>query len=161
MDPIKNKFAEVALPMSKDVKDLVKNYSDVELGQTTVAQLFGGMKSIKALVTETSLLDPEEGIRFRGYSIPELREKLPHLDSCKEPLPEGLFYLLLLDEIPTYKDVQHLANVWARRAIVPLHVFKALDRLPRETHPMTQFAVGILALQTESNFARAYRSGIN
>jgi citrate synthase len=28
-------------------------------------------------VTETSLLDAQEGIRFRGYSIPELQEKLP------------------------------------------------------------------------------------
>ena len=29
------------------------------------------------MVWETSLLDPEEGIRFRGHSIPELQEKLP------------------------------------------------------------------------------------
>ena len=29
------------------------------------------------MIYETSLLDPEEGIRFRGYSIPELQEQLP------------------------------------------------------------------------------------
>ncbi|MEO5674292.1 MAG: citrate (Si)-synthase [Chitinophagales bacterium] len=161
MGYIKEKFVARAMPMAAELKEFIKKNENVELGSYTVGQAYGGMKSIKALVTETSLLDPEEGIRFRGYTIPELREKLPHLDSCKEPLPEGLFFLLLLDEIPTYKDVQHLANVWARRSIVPIHVFKALDRLPKETHPMTQFAVGILALQTESNFARAYRSGIS
>ena len=29
--------------------------------------------SLQGLLWETSLLDPEEGIRFRGYSIPELQ----------------------------------------------------------------------------------------
>jgi len=29
------------------------------------------------MVTETSKLDPDEGIRFRGHSIPELMQKLP------------------------------------------------------------------------------------
>lgn len=36
--------------------------------------MYGGMRGIRGLVTETSLLDPEEGIRFRGYSIPECQE---------------------------------------------------------------------------------------
>ena len=91
MDPIKQKFADVALPMAKEVKDLVKNYGDVELGQTTVSQLFGGMKSIKALITETSLLDPEEGIRFRGYSIPELRENSPAPANARSPCRKVCF----------------------------------------------------------------------
>ncbi len=161
MGYIKDKFAAKAFPMAAEIKELIKNHSDVVLGSYTIGQAYGGMKSIIALVTETSLLDANEGIRFRGYTIPELREKLPHLETCSEPLPEGLFYLLLLDEIPNYKDVQHVANVWARRAIVPLHVFKAIDRLPRDMHPMTQFSIGIMAMQTESNFSRAYRDGIS
>jgi len=161
MGYVKEHFAAKALPMAAEIKEFLKKNENVELGTYTIGQTYGGMKSIKALVTETSLLDPEEGIRFRGYTIPELREKLPHLDTCTEPLPEGLFYLLLLNEIPTFKDVQHIANVWARRAIVPLHVFKAIDRLPRDMHPMTQFSIGIMALQSESTFAKAYREGIN
>ena len=31
---------------------------------------------IQGMLWETSLLDPEEGIRFRGFSIPELQVKL-------------------------------------------------------------------------------------
>ncbi len=161
MGYIKERFAAKAGPLAAELKEFIRKYQDVELGTYTVGDAYGGMKNIKALVTETSLLDPIEGIRFRGYTIPELREKLPHLDSCSEPLPEGLFYLLLLDELPTFKDVQHIANVWARRGIVPLHVFKTIDRLPRDTHPMTQFSIGIMAMQTESHFAKAYRAGIN
>ena len=48
------------------------------------------MRGMTGLVTETSLLDAQEGIRFRGYSIPELRET-PKSPGGTEPLPEGLF----------------------------------------------------------------------
>ena len=35
------------------------------------------MRSVKSMVYETSLLDPVEGIRFRGLTIPECQAKLP------------------------------------------------------------------------------------
>ena len=67
--------------------------------------MYGGMRGIRGLVTETSLLDPEEGIRFRGYSLPECQELLPKADGGEEPLPEGIFYLLLTGKIPTKDEV--------------------------------------------------------
>lgn len=39
--------------------------------------MYGGMRGIKGLVCETSVLDPDEGIRFRGLSIPECQQVLP------------------------------------------------------------------------------------
>ena len=57
-------------------------------------------------MTETSLLDPEEGIRFRGYSIPECQKLLPKAEGGEEPLPEGIFYLLLTGKIPTEAEVR-------------------------------------------------------
>ena len=51
------------------------------------------------------MLDPEEGIRFRGYTIPECQELLPHAPGGEEPLPEGLFWLLVTGEIPTEEQV--------------------------------------------------------
>jgi citrate synthase len=96
MDSLKEKFAQKAGPVAAEVKKLIKEKGDVKLGEYTVAQVYQGMKGIVGLVTETSKLDPEEGIRFRGYSIPELREKLPKAPGGTEPLPEGIFYLMLL-----------------------------------------------------------------
>ena len=72
--------------------------------------MYGGMRGIRGLVTETSLLDPEEGIRFRGYSIPECQELLPRAEGGEEPLPEGLFYLLLTGNMPTKEQVSHYEN---------------------------------------------------
>ena len=51
------------------------------------------MKDMVGIITETSKLAVDEGIRFRGYSIPELRELLPKAQGGSEPLPEGIFYL--------------------------------------------------------------------
>ena len=77
MDKLKEKFKEKALPMAAEVKALIKEHGDKQLGTYTVAQVYQGMKGIIGMVTETSKLDAEEGIRFRGYTIPELRANLP------------------------------------------------------------------------------------
>lgn len=161
MDKLKNKFADTGLAKAAEVKEFIKANSEHVLGSYTVDSVFSGMKGMIGLITETSLLDAEEGIRFRGYSIPELRAKLPKVAGGSEPLPEGLFYLMLTGELPSEEDVNDVTNAWARRAIVPKHVFNVIDSFPLNAHPMTQFSAAIMALQTESEFAAAYRKGIN
>jgi citrate synthase len=161
MGYIKDHFKEVADKQSAEIKKLIAEHGDLSLGEVTIAQAYQGMRGIPGLITETSLLDSNEGIRFRGYSIPELREKLPHAEGGKEPLPEGLFHLMLIGELPTHEDVEHISSTWARRSHVPNHVFDVIESLPVTTHPMTQFSIAVLALQTESKFAKAYNDGIN
>jgi citrate synthase len=161
MGNLKSKFAAKALPLSTEIKQFIKENGQVSLGNFTVEDVYAGMKGIIGLLTETSLLDANEGIRFRGYSIPELRNLLPKVPGGTEPLPEGLFYLMLLGEMPTYEDVLAIQADWNSRAEVPAHVFAAIDALPITTHPMTQFSIGIMAMQTDSQFAKAYREGIN
>lgn len=67
--------------------------------------MYGGMRGIKGLVCETSVLDPDEGIRFRGLSIPECQKVLPKAPGGSEPLPEGLFWLLITGNVPTDAQV--------------------------------------------------------
>ena len=161
MDRIKEKFKEKSAPVAVEIKDLIKTNGAFVLGQYTVEQVYQGMKGMVGMVTETSKLDSEEGIRFRGYSIPELREKLPVSKEGPEPLPEGIFYLLLTGEMPSLENVIEVNNEWMKRAIVPKYVLDMLDMLPERTHPMTQFSMAIMALQTESVFAQRYREGMN
>lgn len=160
-DKLKEKFAKVALPMASELKDFIKENGNTVIGSYTIEQVYHGMKGMIGMVTETSKLDPEEGIRFRGYSIPELMQKLPKASGAAEPLPEGIFYLMLIGELPTDEDVVNVSNIWARRSNVPKHVFDMLDDLPVTTHPMTQFSCAVMALQTESVFSAAYRKGLN
>ena len=161
MGVIKERFKAKADAANAEIKELLKENGTKVIGEVTLAQVYQGMRGITGLVSETSLLDSQEGIRFRGYSIPELQQKLPKVKDGTEPLPEGLFYLMLVGELPTDEDVTHVTSVWQRRSHVPNHVFATIDALPLTTHPMTMFTVGIMALQTESNFAKAYAKGIN
>ncbi len=161
MGIIKDRFKEKADKTAIEIKSLLKDHGDKKIGEVTLSQIYQGMRGITGLVTETSLLDAQEGIRFRGYSIPELREKLTKSPNGSEPLPEGLFYLMLMGELPTDDDVHHLTSVWQRRSHVPNHVFDTIEALPITTHPMTQFVVAIMALQTESSFSKRYAQGMS
>lgn len=161
MGIIKDTFKAKADIANAELRDLLKEHGNKKIGEVTLAQAYQGMRGITGLVTETSLLDAQEGIRFRGYSIPELQEKLPKANEGGEPLPEGLFYLMLLGELPTEENTDHLSSVWQRRSHVPNHVFNTIDALPLSAHPMTMFVTGVMALQTESNFAKEYAAGIN
>ncbi len=161
MGVIKDRFKAKAESANQEIKALLKEHGNKPIGEVTLAQVYQGMRGITGLVTETSLLDAQDGIRFRGYTIPELQEKLPKAPKGNEPLPEGLFYLMLIGELPTAEDVEHITDILQRRSHVPNHVFAAIDALPLNTHPMTMFVVGVMALQTESYFAKAYSEGIN
>ncbi|MEO7045291.1 MAG: citrate (Si)-synthase, partial [Ferruginibacter sp.] len=161
MGVIKEKFKEKADKLSAEIKDLLKEHGNKKIGEVNLSQIYQGMRGITGLVTETSLLDAQDGIRFRGYSIPELQKELPKAPGGNEPLPEGLFYLMLVNELPTEDDVQHLSSVLQRRSHVPNHVFATIEALPINSHPMTQFVVAIMALQTESLFAKNYAKGMS
>ncbi|MEO5998046.1 MAG: citrate (Si)-synthase, eukaryotic [Chitinophagaceae bacterium] len=161
MGILKDRFKAKADAASAEIKDILKEHGSKIIGEVTLSQVYQGMRGITELVTETSLLDSQEGIRFRGYSIPELQQKLPKTKDGSEPLPEGLFYLMLIGELPTEEDVSHVTSVLQRRSHVPNHVFAAIEALPITTHPMTEFVVAIMALQTESNFAKQYSEGMN
>lgn len=118
------------------------------------------MRGIKGLTCETSVLDPNKGIRFRGYSIPECQEKLPKAECGEQPLPEGLFWLLLTGDIPTDEQVKEVSKEWAARCKLPPHVCKFLNDVPKHVHPMSQLSAACTILNTESEFVKAYSSGV-
>lgn len=159
MDLLKQKFSEKASELRSEVKAMLKEHGDTKVDEVALEQVYGGARNIKMMVWETSELDAVEGIRFRGYSIPELEKLLPKAPGGNEPLPEGLFWLMLVGEAPTAEEVQWLSKEWAKRSSVPKHVFDVLNSLPLDTHPMTQFSIAITAMQNESVFARRYDEG--
>ncbi len=162
MDHIKRKIIEVGLPTAKIVRKLAKKHGDVVTQEVTMGQVLTGMKGVVSLLTCTSKLDPEEGIRFRGYSLPELQELLPKMHEGGEPLPEAIFYLMLTGELPSESDAKYISEQWALRARdIPSHVFDVINALPKDAHPMIQFNSAILAMSTESKFRKAYLTGMN
>lgn len=143
------------------IKKFRKECGNVKIGEITVDMAYGGMRSMKGLVTETSVLDPEEGIRFRGLSIPECQRMLPKAKGGDEPLPEGLFWLLVTGDVPNEAQAKSLSKEWASRADLPAHVVTMLNNFPANLHPMSQFSAAITALQSESKYAKAYSEGLH
>jgi len=136
---------------------LVKEYGDVKVGEVTIAQAIGGARGVRCLVTDISYLDPEEGIRFRGMTIPEVMEKLPKPKGKDYPFVEGFWYLLLTGDVPTEKQALEVVEDFKSRRAVPHYVYDLLRALPRDTHPMTMFSAAIVAMQRESKFAKFYK----
>jgi citrate synthase len=160
MDRLKTLFKERFTSSAEEIKSLVKSYGTKIIDSVQIEQVYGGMRGIQSMLWETSSLDSNEGIRFRGYSIPELRERLPKINGATEPLPEGLFWLMLTDKLPTEEDVTWLSKEWQRRAVLTPKEYDLLDHLDSVIHPMTQFSMAIMCMQSESVFAHQYENGM-
>jgi len=161
MSRLKDKLRQKIEAWRPRTAKLVKEHGDVKLGDVTVGQAIGGARGVKCLVTDISYLDPLEGIRFRGYTIPETLAKLPKVPGSEMPYVEGHVYLLLTGDIPTRDEVVEVAEEFKKRAPVPQYVIDILRTMPRDTHPMTMLSAAILAMQRESVFVQKYNAGIS
>ncbi len=138
---------------------LTKEFGTVVIDHVTIDQCIGGARDVRCLVTDISYLDPQEGIRFRGMTIPETFAALPKAPGSTYPTVESFWYFLLTGDVPTQAQVDEVLAEWKVRQTVPEYVFAAIRALPRDSHPMVMFSVALLALQKDSKFAKFYSSG--
>lgn len=139
---------------------LAREHADVVIDQVTVGQVIGGMRDIKSLVSDISYVDPAEGIRFRGYTIGETLAGLPRPNGAMMPYVGGLYYLLLVGEMPSRDEALAVEDEWKARSVVPEHVYDLLRAIAPMAHPMQLFSMAVLALQPTSIFTRKYREGM-
>lgn len=158
---IKDRIRSVLPEWRERTEKLVREHGDFQVATVTVEQIFSGIRGVPIQVSDISYVDPQNGIRLRGYTIPEILEKLPKPEHGKYPLLGGLYYLLMTGIIPTQEEAEDVEIEWKVRSNLPGHVFQVLRSMPKYTHPMTLFSQAILALQTESIFAKRYYFGIH
>jgi citrate synthase len=149
------------IPAKRELLKKVKAHSSKVIGEVKVENTIGGMRGLKAMVWEGSVLDADEGIRFHGRTIKECQRELPKGTTGTEMLPEAMFWLLLTGTVPSVTQVRGLSRELATQANLPAFVTKMLDDFPRDLHPMTQFAIAVSALSYTSKFARAYEKGLS
>ncbi|RCI12772.1 hypothetical protein L249_0950 [Ophiocordyceps polyrhachis-furcata BCC 54312] len=137
-----------------------KSYGDKVIADVRVDNVLGGMRGLRSLLWEGSVLDPQEGIRFHGRTIKDCQRDLPRGTTGTQMLPEAMFWLLLTGQVPTENQVRVLSRQLAAQMGLPGHVRGILAILPRDMHPMTKFAMGVAALNLKSKFAQAYEAGI-
>jgi citrate synthase len=141
------------------ISRLVKDHSDVTLGDVTIGQVLGGARGIKSLVSDISYLDPMEGIRFRGLTIDETFEALPKVPGSEYPYVEGFWWLLLTGEVPTMEQTLEVVSDWQQRAQLPQYIYDMLRAMPRDSHPMVMLSAAVVALHRESIFSKTYMDG--
>jgi citrate synthase len=149
------------VPEKRELLKQVKSQASTNIGEVKIENTIGGMRGLKAMVWEGSVLDANEGIRFHGKTIKDCQKELPKGTSGTEMLPESMFWLLLTGQVPSVNQVRGLSREWAEKAQLPAFVNKMLDDFPKDLHPMTQFACAVSALNYESVFAKAYEKGLN
>ena len=159
---LKTKLFEKIEAWKPRIQKLNKEFGNVVIDQVNIGQAIGGARDIRCLVTDISYLDPQEGIRFRGKTIPETFEVLRpfRVPGSEMPTVESFFYFLLTGDIPTKEQAEEVYREWKSREAVPQYVYDVLRALPRDTHPMTMFSAGILAMQRESVYAKRYAEGM-
>ncbi len=132
------------------VRRIIEERGQDVLAQINVAQAYGGLRGVRALVCDTSEVDPTRGLIVAGRPITELSDRLP----------EELFFLLCAGRLPTTAELHTLQQDLGRRAALPDDILPVLAAWPTESHPMRLFAVGVLALGRDSHFARGYAEGL-
>ncbi|QRV85885.1 citrate synthase [Ceratobasidium sp. AG-Ba] len=157
---LKETLLEVIPSKQAQIKELRTNHASVKVGDVKIENVIGGMRGLKAMLWEGSVLDPNEGIRFHGLSIPDCQKVLPPAKGGQEIISESMLWLLLTGQVPSHEQVRDFSRQLAERGELPGHVAKLVDAFPQTLHPMTQLAMGVAALNHDSAFAAAYEKGI-
>ncbi|KAL4401074.1 citrate (Si)-synthase [Malassezia pachydermatis] len=156
--------SEIVPAKREQFAKLKSEYADCSLGDSKVSHLIGGMRGLKCMLWEGSVLDAEEGITFHGKSIPECQASLPSAADIgrpgKEMLPESMLWLLLTGKVPSAEEVKGLSQDLSSRGKLPNYIEKIIDSFPKTLHPMTQFSAAVSALNHDSKFAAAYNAGV-
>ena len=147
---LKEKLTQQIPVLRDELRKLAKEHGNAVISEVTVAQAFGGMRGVKGLVCDTSVVDPDKGLEVRAIPIGELASRLP----------EEIFYLLLTGELPDPEALASLQTELRSRAKVPQYVWDVLEAMPKDSHPMTMFSTAILVMERDSVFRKRYSEGM-
>ncbi|MCP4727947.1 MAG: citrate (Si)-synthase, partial [bacterium] len=131
-------------------KQILTEHGDHKISDVNVKQAFGGMRGIKGMICDTSVVEPDKGLIIRGYPLLEIADRWP----------EDIFYLLCTGDLPTEEDVQSIRKDFADRAELPGYVIDVLKAMPKDSHPMAMLDTGVLVMQRESQFYKKYQAGM-
>ncbi|KAJ7063228.1 citrate synthase [Mycena amicta] len=156
----KETLQEVIPAKQEQLRKLKSEHSQAVVGDVKVENIIGGMRGLKAMLWEASVLDPNEGIRFHGLSIPDCQKVLPAAPGGKEMTAESMLWLLMTGRVPSEAESRQLSRQLAEKGDLPAFVEKLVDAFPTTLHPMTQLGMGVAALNHDSAFQAAYETGI-
>jgi len=148
---LKEKLGEMIPKLREERVALMKSSGDVKISEVTLAQAVGGMRGIKGMVCDTSVVEPDQGLIIRGKPIMKIKDKWP----------EEIFWLLITGDFPTPDELKELQKELKANGEVPAYVWKVLKAMPKTSHPMAMLDTAILTMENESAFRREYTKGVH
>ena len=133
----------------EDLKLVLSEKGDKVISDVTVSQAVKGMRGVKSLICDTSTVSADKGLIIRGNSILDITGILP----------EEVFYLLLVGHLPNNDQLLDLQNQLNDHRTVPDYVWKILDAMPVNSHPMTMLSIAIQSMRVESLFVEKFNQG--
>jgi citrate synthase len=110
--------------------------ADEILMTITKETLETGLRGVPVGYCTTSTVDPQKGLHYCGKPIAQLSARRP----------EEVIYLLYHGKEGTSGEVKAFAHDLEKRATCSDKVVKAIQKLPREGHPMDLFSCALLIL---------------
>lgn len=150
MSKLKEKLEKIIPGMRDDIRTFLQEHGDKEVCTVNLKQVYGGMRGVRAMVCDTSVVPPDKGLIIRGIPLKDLFEKMP----------EEIFWLLCTGELPNAAELKDLQAEFNKSAGVPGYVWKVLEAMPKDSHPMCMLDTGILAMEGESKFRARYTDGM-
>ena len=147
---LKQRFAEQIPALREERAVLMKEHRDKQISTVTVEQAIGGMRGVKGMVCDTSVVEPDTGLVIRNIPIKDLTDAMP----------EEIFWLLLTGEKPTKEELAGFQKELKKAGKVPDYVWKVLKAMPKTSHPMVMLDTAILAMENESQFRKRYDKGM-
>ena len=150
MNLLKKELSDQIPKVQNEIKSLIDQKGSEKISEVTVAQAYSGLRGIKAFVCDTSSVSADKGLIIRGMPLLEIT----HIS------PEEVFFLLLTSRLPNETEINDLKKEFSKHLSVPDYVWNVLNEMPKNSHPMTMFNTGILAMQGESIFKKRYNEGM-
>ena len=150
MSLLKERLRQQIPQVQNNINELITEKGNEKISDVTVAQAYSGLRGIKAFVCDTSSVSADKGLIIRGIPLLDIT----HIS------PEEVFYLLIAGELPSDEELADLKNEFSKHLDVPGYVWDVLDAMPDDSHPMTMFNTGILAMQGQSVFRERYDNGM-
>jgi citrate synthase len=146
MPKLHDKLAELIPAWRQDLSSLLKQHGEKVISEVTISQAVGGMRGVKGMLCDTSVVEPDTGLVIRNIPIGKLASKLP----------EEIFWLLITGQLPDAAELADLQAELRARARVPDYVWAVLHAMPADSHPMTMYSTAILVMERESVFRQKY-----
>ncbi|MBM3327519.1 MAG: citrate (Si)-synthase [Calditrichaeota bacterium] len=150
MATLQERFTQLVPEMRKEIGALKKEFGGVKISEVTVEQAYGGMRGVKGMICDTSVVEPDQGLIIRGHPLLEIQDLWP----------EEIFYLLLTGVKPDKEELATLQIDLAKRSTVPEYIWDVLHAMPEDSHPMVMLNTAILVMERESVFRAWYDKGM-